>query len=108
LSEASLAEVCRIARQNAQVYEELFKVLPSNSVRTWSDLADWRAEGHPLRDAMRVPTATEAEQKMSGVQGHLVQYPLDFLLDEDLSFRTAGIPTAVALTPTCWQPDAFN
>jgi phospholipase D1/2 len=94
--------VAEIARSNTQIYEELFAVLPSDEVRTWSDLAARGGGGgtQVVGDSMRQPSVAEAEGRLPLVQGRIVEYPLDFLLEEDLapSFFAAG-----ALTP-----DAFN
>lgn len=92
--------IAEIARTNTRIYEELFAVLPSDEVRTWSDLAARRGGVPHAGDSLREPSAAEAQVRLPLLQGRIVEYPLDFLLEEDLapSFFAAG-----ALTP-----DAFN
>jgi len=105
LSTEGLNAIREIARRNTEIYEDLYKVLPSDSVRTWADLSAWRAAGQSTNDITKVPDADTAERKIQEVRGRLVQYPIDFLIDDDL---VPSAVTAVALKPTCWQPDAFN
>eukprot|EP00928_Gymnodinium_smaydae_P014982 TRINITY_DN15499_c0_g2_i1.p1 TRINITY_DN15499_c0_g2~~TRINITY_DN15499_c0_g2_i1.p1 ORF type:complete len:1550 (-),score=357.19 TRINITY_DN15499_c0_g2_i1:72-4721(-) len=96
-------EIRRVAGHNTRIYESLFAVVPSDSVRTWAELAARRAPERATGDVMRTPAKAEAEAALREVQGHIVQFPLDFLIEEDL----APSASAVALKPTCWQPDAF-
>lgn len=104
LSETTLREIRKVARENTQIYEELFGVLPSDKVRTWEELAARREGAGQLGDITRTTSAARAEEELSRVQGHLVEFPLDFLVEEDLA------PSAIstALNPVSWQPDAFN
>lgn len=110
-SEESLGEVRRVARQNTEIYEELFEALPSDRVRSWAELSARRSRvqeetGHappdspraPIRDYTRVPSLPEAE-RLSQVQGHIVEYPIDFLAEEDLS---PGALSVGGLAPDCF------
>lgn len=100
LSAASLREIRDIARQNTQIYEEVFGALPTDSIRTWTELAARRsAIGQSAGDCTRLPAAGSGEA-LAKVRGHLVEYPIDFLADEDLApsaFSVGGL-----------TPDAFN
>lgn len=105
LSEASLGEIRRVAQSNTQIYEELFGVVPSDLVRSWEELAARRERAGRLSgDSMRVPSESEAAGDLAKVQGHLVEFPLDFLIQEELA------PSAMSKVwkPTCWQPVAFT
>jgi len=89
LAEETLREVRRVAKQNAEIYEAVFGSLPSNSIRSWADLSERRAQGLPrgslgTTDMTRTPS-TEALKLLKEVQGHLVEFPLHFLEEEDLA-----------------------
>lgn len=85
LGEATLLEIRRIAKQNTDVYETLFGAIPSNGVKSWAALAARRAaSGVKEGDVTKLPTEEELEL-LSKVQGHLVEFPLDFLVEEDLA-----------------------
>ena len=63
-------------------------------VGSWSNL-------HPhTGDVTRTPTREQASEALSQVRGHLVEFPLDFLADEDLAPPAFSVG---ALTP-----DAFD
>lgn len=98
LGKETLAEVRRIARMNTEIYERVFGALPSDEVRSWAQLAARRAAGRPTGDATRVPSAAEVEL-LAGVRGHLVEFPLDFLCEEDLAPVTFSVG---GLTPDCF------
>lgn len=97
LNEATLAEIKRIAKSNTQIFNEVFSPLPSDAVRSWADVAALRSGTEGTTDCTRRPSAEEAA-KLSSVKGHLVEYPIDFLIDEDLA--PSGASALVA--------DAFN
>jgi len=103
-TEAFWSMIQSVAARNTKIYEELFAVVPSNEVRTWSQLAARRSLENSTTDVMRTPSKAEAEEKLPQLQGKLVQFPLDFLVDEDIIPSAA----AAAFKFTCWQPDAFN
>jgi len=85
-SKESIAEIRRIAKRNTQIYEELFGALPSDSVQTWAELQARRNQASSaLGDFTKVPSKEEAAEALKAVQGHLVEFPLDFLLREDLA-----------------------
>jgi len=100
LSRETLSEVQRIARQNTQIYEDLFGVLPTDRVRSWADLATWRSRpgGLAVGDTTREPQPEEL-QALAGIQGHLVEFPMDFLIEEDLAPPTFSVG---GLTPDCF------
>mmetsp|Transcript_78500 Transcript_78500/g.138243 ORF Transcript_78500/g.138243 Transcript_78500/m.138243 type:complete len:1093 (-) Transcript_78500:49-3327(-) len=85
-AEDSIAEMRRLAKNNTEIYEELFGVLPSNNVQTWADLAARRTQATSVvtrtGDFTKFPTDTE---KLAEIRGYLVEFPLDFLGKEDLT-----------------------
>lgn len=95
LSEETLREMRRVAARNTEIYEAVFGCLPSDSIRSWAELASRRAAGQAAGDVTRIPNQEELEL-LSQVQGHLVQFPLNFLVDEDLAPSSLSL---VGLTP---------
>jgi len=98
-SAKSVQDMRGIANRNTAIYESVFGALPSDSIRSWSELVSRRASGgQRTGDSTRLPTATEAAA-LSDVQGHLVNFPLDFLVEEDLAPPTFSVG---GLTPDCF------
>ncbi|CAE8673743.1 unnamed protein product, partial [Polarella glacialis] len=88
-SKETLSEMRKIARNNTDIYEDLFGTLPSDKVRTWAEVVSLRAKGfsesrEAVGDVTRFPSELNAV-RLQDVRGHLVEFPLDFLADEDLS-----------------------
>ncbi|XP_012581891.1 PREDICTED: phospholipase D2 isoform X2 [Condylura cristata] len=67
------------AESNANIYEQIFRCLPSNATRSLRTLREYVAV-EPL--ATVSPSMARAE--LTQVQGHLVHFPLKFLEDESL------------------------
>ncbi|XP_041911835.1 phospholipase D2-like [Arvicola amphibius] len=67
------------AENNANIYEQIFRCLPSNATRSLRSLREYVAV-EPL--AMVSPSLAQSE--LSHIQGHLVHFPLKFLEDESL------------------------
>ncbi|XP_066118987.1 phospholipase D2 isoform X2 [Saccopteryx bilineata] len=67
------------AENNANIYEQIFRCLPSNATRSLRALREYVAV-EPL--AMVSPPLARSE--LTQVQGHLVHFPLKFLEDESL------------------------
>jgi len=103
LSRAALQEVGQLARRNTEIYEEVFGSLPSDAISTWSQLSARRAAGQPSGDITRVVTedVERAAELLAQVRGHLVEFPLDFLVEEDLA-------PAARFSAGSLAPDAFN
>ncbi|KAF6096183.1 phospholipase D2 [Phyllostomus discolor] len=68
-----------IAESNANIYEQIFRCLPSNAIRSLRALREY-VTVEPL--AMVSPPLARSE--LTQVQGHLVHFPLKFLEDESL------------------------
>ncbi|XP_039725562.1 phospholipase D2 isoform X2 [Pteropus medius] len=67
------------AENNANIYEQIFRCLPTNATRSLRALREYVAV-EPL--AMVSPPLARSE--LTQVQGHLVHFPLKFLEDESL------------------------
>ncbi|XP_045604222.1 phospholipase D1 isoform X2 [Procambarus clarkii] len=80
-----------IANKNTLIYEEVFSCYPCNSATTFQAVDE-------LRNVMTLAhvNPTDAQARLQQVQGHLVQFPLDFLKDEILK---PGVGTKEYLLP---------
>lgn len=65
------------ARNNTEIYEEVFPVLPSDEVRMLSQIPDYMA-----KDKLHRTDPSLARLKLEQIDGHLVNLPLHFLIDE--------------------------
>lgn len=81
----------RLARRNTQVYDDLFGALPSDNVQTWQQLAQQQKQAPNINaDFTRIPSEEDARKALVEVQGYLVEFPLDFLAQEDLTPSVMG------------------
>ncbi|XP_041093277.1 phospholipase D1-like [Polyodon spathula] len=84
----------KTAADNAEIYETVFRCLPSNSFPSLRSLKD-RGGEERLADA----DPQRAQEQLARVRGHLVQFPLDFLSEESLlpplNSREGMIPVEV-------------
>ncbi|KAL7071209.1 hypothetical protein ACQ4LE_009433 [Meloidogyne hapla] len=71
---------CRIAESNTRIYEEVFRVFPTNLVETFDELLAWRAENKLANDDQDA-----AKERLSKLVGFLVEFPVNFLRRENLS-----------------------
>lgn len=101
------------ARTNTEVFEKVFRSLPSNSVRNWADYNEYYgqhfaspivsgAEGVEVRLKPRIQYGhvfkdnfpggiREVKRELEKIKGTLVEMPLDFLVDvEDLEKEGFG------------------
>eukprot|EP00069_Balaena_mysticetus_P014241 bmy_08648T0 len=67
------------AENNANIYEQIFRCLPSNATRSLRALREYVA-AEPLATV----SPPMARSELTQVQGHLVHFPLKFLEDESL------------------------
>ncbi len=69
----------RISKENTKIFDEVFKCIPNDAVRTIASLKKY-SEEPPLAKI----DPTRAEERLKDIQGFLVNLPLDFLCDENL------------------------
>uniref|UniRef100_A0AC34GX80 Phospholipase n=1 Tax=Panagrolaimus sp. ES5 TaxID=591445 RepID=A0AC34GX80_9BILA len=86
----------KIAENNTKVYEEVFMPIPTDKVKTLSELEEWTKET-PLSTSD--PKA--ALERLKEVTGQLVSFPLDFLDKENIK------PTDYLFTPQAHAPTAL-
>ncbi|XP_034091160.1 phospholipase D1a [Gymnodraco acuticeps] len=80
------------AGRNATIYEKVFRSLPSSLVRNMSELEQYQATpGLAQSDPAR------AQEELRKIRGFLVQFPLDFLSEQNLM---PSVGTKEAMVPT--------
>ncbi|CAF3487840.1 unnamed protein product [Rotaria socialis] len=74
-----------VARKNTLIYEEVFATLPTDRVKEFSQV-----DSYTQAPKMQDTDPLQAQQKLKGIQGLVVAYPLYFLDNEDYlpSLRT--------------------
>ncbi|OTF74092.1 phospholipase D1-like protein [Euroglyphus maynei] len=65
------------AKENTEIYEKVFPVMPTDDVRKLSDINTYLG-----REKLYKTDETKAEEMLSLVKGHLVMLPLQFLAEE--------------------------
>uniref|UniRef100_A0A914QIK2 Phospholipase n=1 Tax=Panagrolaimus davidi TaxID=227884 RepID=A0A914QIK2_9BILA len=86
----------RLAEENTKIFEEVFRPLPTDKVKTLSELEEWTKET-PLSTSD--PKA--AQERLKSITGHLVQFSLDFMEKENIK------PTDYLFTPQAHAPTAL-
>ncbi|XP_068436030.1 phospholipase D1a [Clinocottus analis] len=80
------------AGRNATIYEKVFRCLPSSLVRNMSELEQYQSKpGLAQADPAR------AQEELRKIRGFLVQFPLDFLSEQNLM---PSVGTKEAMVPT--------
>ncbi|KAK5898012.1 hypothetical protein CgunFtcFv8_015466 [Champsocephalus gunnari] len=80
ISETFFKEVwTATSARNATVYQKVFRSLPSSDVRNILDL-----EGFLAVPGLCTEDPARAQEKLKKIRGFLVQFPLDFLCEENL------------------------
>lgn len=85
-----VVELRRLARRNTEIYEDLFGALPSDKVQTWQQLAACQRQVTLNADFTKIPSEDHAKEVLREVQGYLVEFPLEFLQQEDLTPSVMG------------------
>lgn len=69
------------ARQNREIYTEVFHTLPTNLVQNWKTYTNYRSKGKTNHVIEGIPL-DRVKNRLSGVHGALVEMPLDFVIEE--------------------------
>lgn len=69
----------KFSKENTKIFDQVFKCIPNDQVRTISSLRKYSDEPPLWRVDVR-----NAEERLKSVQGFLVDLPLNFLCDENL------------------------
>jgi len=70
----------RCARDNARLYEEVFRTYPTNLVESFEELLAWRAE-----PTLAHEKPEEARSRLRTLVGRVVEFPINFLRRENLA-----------------------
>ncbi|KAI9275903.1 hypothetical protein BDA99DRAFT_496737 [Phascolomyces articulosus] len=87
------------AATNTDAFRQVFHCVPDDNVHNWDEYKEFYPDqskieiGHVYNPSMSVD---EIREQLSRVRGHLVEFPLQFLQDEDLAGET--IPFITDLT----------
>ncbi|KOX74104.1 Phospholipase D1 [Melipona quadrifasciata] len=85
---------CARSNRNTEIYETVFRVIPTDKVVNFSMLKQYQSE-EPLSTSNPLLAQEEVEQ----IKGHLVNMPLNFLTNEDLKPAASTVegimPTAL-------------
>ncbi|KAA0190070.1 Phospholipase D [Fasciolopsis buskii] len=68
------------AKRNAEIFEEVFNVIPCNRLKTFNDCKE-----HRQKIPMSVHSPRKALELLQQVRGYLVRFPEEFLASEDLT-----------------------
>ncbi|XP_047676519.1 phospholipase D1-like isoform X2 [Tachysurus fulvidraco] len=79
------------ASRNASIYEKVFRCLPSGLVRNLQELVSFQTKPGLDKDPAK------AQEMLKKIRGFLVQFPLDFLSEENLM---PSVGTKEAMVPT--------
>jgi len=83
-----------VANENTRIFEETFRCYPTNLVETFQELVVWRGE-IPLSQSDQ----NQAKENLKKLIGNLVNFPMDFLKQENLSptitSKEGLVPSAV-------------
>ncbi|KAF3186822.1 hypothetical protein TWF225_004449 [Orbilia oligospora] len=79
----------RQAHDNTNIFRELFHCIPDNAVKTFEDYDKFLPKeeikaGHLFNPEMPLK---EVKKKLDGIRGHLVRFPTEFLIDEEMAER---------------------
>uniref|UniRef100_A0A8C5HWK9 Phospholipase n=1 Tax=Gouania willdenowi TaxID=441366 RepID=A0A8C5HWK9_GOUWI len=80
------------AGRNATIYEKVFRCLPSSLVRNMSELEQYQS-----KPGLAQTDLTRAQEELCKIRGFLVQFPLDFLSEQNLM---PSVGTKEAMVPT--------
>ncbi|KAI9319321.1 hypothetical protein BX666DRAFT_1925043 [Dichotomocladium elegans] len=87
LSEETIALLKDTARTNTEAFREVFHCVPDDNVTTWDQYKEFYPDANAI-DICHVHdpdmSVETIQDNLSRVRGHLVEFPLDFLKDEEL------------------------
>uniref|UniRef100_A0A915B7M1 Phospholipase n=3 Tax=Parascaris univalens TaxID=6257 RepID=A0A915B7M1_PARUN len=81
-----------IAKKNTRIYEEVFRVYPTDMVESFDELKAWQSQ-MPMSEY----SPQLAEEQLRQLTGSLVEFPLNFLLKANLA---PGLASKEGLVPT--------
>ena len=85
------------ASTNSVIYDELFSVIPTNSIPTLKASRDLQTKARPLVETF----GRDVRNKLGNIQGHLVIFPTEYLSEEDL--QPAGLAKEGIVPQEMWK-----
>ncbi|CAF0767503.1 unnamed protein product [Adineta ricciae] len=70
---------CQIAKKNTEIYEEVFNTVPTNKIRRFADIEEYNKQSK-----LKETDPHTAYDKCKQIQGFLVEFPIDFLADDNI------------------------
>jgi phospholipase D1/2 len=83
----------KFSRDNTKIFDEVFRCIPNNDVRTIASFKKYNEES----TALCKTDVSQAHLKLKGINGFIVDLPLDFLCEENLMPPTASREGIVSL-----------
>ena len=80
---------------NTYYFDDVFRLAPHDDIKTWKNLVNYRKELIPLIDH----DVYQAREVLDKIKGVLVNYPTQFLEDENFSQKNLPITTKEYLAP---------
>ena len=87
----------RIASTNTVLYDELFSVIPTNSIPTLKASRELQTKARPLVETF----GRDVRNKLKNIRGHLVFFPTEYLSQEDL--QPAGLAKEGMIPQDIWK-----
>jgi phospholipase D1/2 len=75
----------KVSKDNTKTFDEVFRCIPNDSVRSIASLKKYNDE-----PALFKSDVEKAEERLKSIRGHLVDLPLDFLCEENLTAPTTS------------------
>ena len=85
------------ASTNTVIYDELFSVIPTNSIPTLKASRELQTKARPLVETF----GRDVKNKLKSIQGHLVLFPTEYLSEEDL--QPAGLAKEGIVPQDIWK-----
>lgn len=84
------------SQKNTEIYEKVFHCLPTDSVKSFTELKKYQEE---FKESLWRQDQRQANYEIRKIKGHLVNFPLFFLENEILTPRNTSVegmmPTAL-------------
>ncbi|KAF9092887.1 hypothetical protein BGX27_001710, partial [Mortierella sp. AM989] len=90
----------RVAATNTEVFREVFRCVPDNTVETWDQYKAFIPNSKKVLQghvAMEGATVDSVNKRLQKITGHLVEFPLRFLIQENLigTAESAVVPMEI-------------
>lgn len=80
------------AKENTRIYRELFRAEPDNHQKTFEDLKQDRED---FKKMGNVELYEKYKEMSPNIQGHMVDYPVEYLKNSDLELNATDMANLV-------------